>query len=379
VYVLPKAPSGSMKNTSHPNISVHASTHSKSAQEREALLSNLRFGSVFTDHMVTIRWVDGVWQKGELTAYGPLSLSPATSTLHYGQAIFEGLKAYRHSDGKIVTFRPEMNARRFAASARRLAMPELPEERFIEAIDALVQQDRAWVPSAPGTSLYLRPLMFATEASLGVKPANEYLMILFASPVGAYFASGSAPVKLWVTRDHVRAAPHGTGSAKCAGNYAASLLAQAQAKEEGCDQVLYLDAIERKNIEELGGMNFFAVLRSGDKVTLVTPDLTSGTLLAGVTRDSILRIAKDMGYHIEVRPISLDELRATSADGTLQEAFACGTAAVVTAIGSITGEFGSIKLNEKASGPVTDSLFQELYGIQAGTKPDRYGWLRQIC
>jgi branched-chain amino acid aminotransferase len=376
-----------MKNTSHPNISVQASTQSKSAQEREALLSNLRFGSVFSDHMVTIRWVDGVWQKGELTAYGPLSLSPATSTLHYGQAIFEGLKAYRHSDGKIVTFRPDMNARRFAASARRLAMPELPEERFIEAIDALVQQDRDWVPSAPGTSLYLRPLMFATEASLGVRPANEYLMILFASPVGAYFASGSAPVKLWVTRDHVRAAPHGTGSAKCAGNYAASLLAQAQAKEEGCDQVLYLDAIERKNVEELGGMNFFAVLRGGngdqrdkhDKVTLVTPDLNSGTLLAGVTRDSILRIAKDMGYSVEERPISLDELRATSADGTLQEAFACGTAAVVTAIGSITGEFGSIKLNEQASGPITDSLFQELYGMQAGTKPDRYGWLRQIC
>lgn len=368
-----------MKNTSHPNISVRPSTQCKSAQEREALLSNQRFGSVFSDHMVTIRWVDGAWQTGELSAYGPLSLSPATSTLHYGQSIFEGLKAYRHSDGKIVTFRPDMNARRFASSARRLAMPELPEERFIEAIDALVQQDSAWVPSAPGTSLYLRPLMFAAEASLGVKPANEYLMILFASPVGAYFASGSAPVKLWVTRDHVRAAPHGTGSAKCAGNYAASLLAQAQAKDKGCDQVLYLDAIERKYVEELGGMNFFAVLRAGQTVKLVTPDLKSGTLLAGVTRDSVLRIGKDMGYSIEERPISLDELRAASADGTLEEAFACGTAAVITAIGSITGEFGAIKLNEKTSGPVTDSLFQELYGIQAGTKPDRYGWLRQVC
>ncbi|HTU58751.1 MAG TPA: hypothetical protein VMF89_09960, partial [Polyangiales bacterium] len=177
-----------MTNTSHPNITVHVSSQCKSPEEREKLLANQRFGSVFSDHMVTIRWVDGAWQKGELSAFGPLSLSPATSTLHYGQAIFEGLKAYRHADGKIVTFRPEMNARRFAASARRLAMPELPEERFIEAIDALVQQDRAWVPSAPGTSLYLRPLMFAAEASLGVKPANEYVMVLFASPVGAYFA-----------------------------------------------------------------------------------------------------------------------------------------------------------------------------------------------
>jgi branched-chain amino acid aminotransferase len=368
-----------MTNTSHPNITVQASSQCKSPEEREKLLANQRFGSVFSDHMVTIRWVDGAWQQGELTAFGPLSLSPATSTLHYGQAIFEGLKAYRHADGKIVTFRPEMNARRFAASARRLAMPELPEERFIEAIDALVQQDRAWVPGAPGTSLYLRPLMFAAEASLGVKPANEYIMVLFASPVGAYFASGSLPVKLWVTDEHVRAAPHGTGAAKCAGNYAASLLAQAEAKEKGCDQVLYLDAIQRKFVEELGGMNFFAVLRAGQTGRLVTPDLTSGTLLSGVTRDSILHLAKDLGYSLEERPISLDELRSAYADGTLQEAFACGTAAVITAIGSISGNFGTIKLNEKQSGPITEALYQELYGIQAGTKPDRHNWLRRIC
>lgn len=367
-----------MTNT-YPNITVRPSAHRKSPEERDKLLANQRFGSVFTDHMVTIRWVDGAWQPGELSAFAPLSLSPATSTLHYGQAIFEGLKAYRHADGKIVTFRPEMNARRFAASARRLAMPELPEERFLEAIDALVQLDRDWVPSAPGTSLYLRPLMFAAEASLGVKPANEYLMVLFASPVGAYFASGSAPVKLWVTDEHVRAAPHGTGAAKCAGNYAASLLAQAEAKDKGCDQVLYLDALQRKYVEELGGMNFFAVLRSGQTGRLVTPDLESGTLLAGVTRDSILRLAKDLGYNVEERPISLDELRSAYADGTLQEAFACGTAAVITAIGSITGKFGTIKLNEKQSGPITDALYQELYGIQTGTKPDRYNWLRRIC
>jgi branched-chain amino acid aminotransferase len=367
-----------MTNISYPHISVNVSPHRKSAQEREALLSNLRFGSVFTDHMVMFRWVDGAWQKGELSAYGPLSLSPATSTLHYGQAIFEGLKAYRHADGKIVTFRPDMNARRFAASARRLAMPELPEAQFIEAIEALVQTDRDWVPSAPGTSLYLRPLMFAAEASLGVRPANEYIMLLFASPVGSYFASGSAPVKLWVTAEHVRAAPHGTGAAKCAGNYAASLLAQAEAKEKGCDQVLYLDAIQRKYVEELGGMNFFAVLRAGQSAKLVTPDLSSGTLLAGVTRDSILRLAQDMGYKVEERQISLDELRSAYADGSLQEAFACGTAAVVTAIGSILGDFGAIKLNEKQSGPVTEALYQELYGLQSGSKPDRYGWLRKL-
>jgi branched-chain amino acid aminotransferase len=368
-----------MTNTSHPHITVNVSPHCKSALEREGLLSNLRFGSVFTDHMVTIRWVDGAWQQGELGAFGPLSLSPATSTLHYAQSIFEGLKAYRHADGKIVTFRPAMNARRFAASARRLAMPELPEDRFIDAIEALVQQDRAWVPSAPGTSLYLRPLMFATEASLGVKPANEYLTVVFASPAGAYFASGSAPVKLWVTRDHVRAAPHGTGSAKCGGNYAASLLAQAQAREKGCDQVLYLDAIERKYIEELGGMNFFAVLRAGQSARLVTPDLSSGTILSGVTRDSVLKLGADMGYKVEERPISLDELRSGYADGSLQEAFACGTAAVITAIGSLSGDFGTIKLNEKQTGPVTDSLYQELYGIQCGTKPDRHGWLHRVC
>lgn len=348
------------------------------AEKREALMKSPPFGTVFTEHMVTIAWKNGAWQKGALVPFGPLTLSPATSALHYGQAIFEGLKAYRHDDGRLVTFRPEMNAKRFAASARRLAMPELPAPRFVEAVDVLVRQDSEWVPSAPETSLYIRPLMFATEAVLGVRPANEYILLVFASPVGAYFPRGVAPVNVWISTDHVRAAPHGTGTAKCAGNYAASLLAQAHAREKGCDQVLYLDATRREFVEEIGGMNFFMVLRSAGKVTLVTPDLTSGTLLAGVTRDSILRLGPDLGYAVEERPISVKEFQRAADDGTFVEAFACGTAAVINPIGSLASHGTKILLNDGRTGPVTQTLRDELIGIQYGQRPDRFGWMHPV-
>ena len=348
------------------------------AEQRERLMTNPTFGTVFAEHMVTIAWKNGDWQNGALVPYGPLSLSPATSALHYGQAIFEGLKAYRHEGGRLFTFRPDMNAKRFARSARRLAMPELPAESFVEAVDALVRQDRDWVPGAVETSLYIRPLMFATEAVLGVRPANEYLLLIFASPVGAYFPRGIAPVNLWVSTDHVRASPNGTGAAKCAGNYAASLEAQAQAREKGCDQVLYLDATRREFVEEIGGMNFFMVLRSGGKTTLVTPDLSSGTLLAGVTRDSVLRLGPDMGYAVEERPISVKELKSAAADGSLVEAFACGTAAVISPVGSLRSHDLNVVLNDGRTGAVTQSIRDALIAIQYGHKPDPYGWMHPV-
>ncbi|GAA3043495.1 hypothetical protein GCM10020000_23570 [Streptomyces olivoverticillatus] len=252
-----------------PTIELKPSSHPLSDAEREQILASPGFGRHFTDHMVTIKWTEGRgWHDAQLTPYAPLSIDPANMTLHYAQEIFEGLKAYRRPDGSVATFRPEANARRFQASARRLAMPELPVETFIEACDVLVQQDKAWVPAHGGeASLYLRPFMIATEVGLGVRPANEYLFIVIASPAGPYFPGGVKPVSVWLSEDYVRAVPGGIGFAKTGGNYAASLLAQAEAAEKGCDQVVWLDALEHKWVEEMGGMNLYFVY--GDKI--VTP------------------------------------------------------------------------------------------------------------
>src|SRR5829696_5173858 len=288
--------------------------------QREQILTSPGFGRFFTDHMVTIEWTEGRgWHDAELVPYGPVELDPATMSLHYGQEIFEGLKAYRRTDGSIATFRPEMNARRFQRSARRLAMPELPESLFLEAIEALVDQDQAWVPGHDEMSLYVRPFMFSTEVGLGVKPASSYLFMLIASPAGAYFHGGIKPVSVWLSTEYVRAAPGGTGEAKCAGNYAASLIAQAQAAAEGCDQVVWLDAIEHRFVEEMGGMNLYFVRADG---RLVTPALT-GTLLPGVTRDSILALGRDLGLETEERRISTQEWEEGCADGSITEVFAC--------------------------------------------------------
>src|SRR6478609_8272460 len=247
-----------------PTIELKPSAHPLSDSERAAILANPGFGRHFTDHMVIIKWTEGRgWHDGQLVPYGPLSLDPATNVLHYAQTIFEGLKAYRRPDGSVATFRPEENAKRFQRSARRLSMPELPVETFIEAVDALVAQDKAWVPCKDEQSLYLRPFMFATEVGLGVKPANEYLFAVIASPAGAYFSGGIKPVSVWLSEEYVRAAPGGMGAAKTGGNYAASLVAQAQAAEFGCDQVVWLDAVERRWVEEMGGMNLYFVYGSG--------------------------------------------------------------------------------------------------------------------
>ncbi len=360
-------------------IDVRPSEHRVSDMERKARMINPGFGKVFSEHMVTVRHTEhGGWERGLLQPYGPLMLDPASSVLHYGQAIFEGFKAYSQPDGGVKTFRPFANAQRFNHSAERLAMPQLPEEIFVEAADALIREDKAWVPTAIGESLYLRPLMIATEAALGVRPSHEYLFILFASPAGAYFSGGVKPVTVWISEDYVRAAPGGTGFAKCAGNYAASLVAQKQAKAKGCDQVVWLDAVHRTNVEEMGGMNIFFVYKEGGRSVVVTPELT-GTLLPGITRRSILELASELGLGAEERKITVDEWKAALMEGRMTEAFACGTAAVITPIGRVKSMQGDWTVNGGETGPIAAKLRDTLLNIQHGLVPDTHGWMHEVC
>jgi branched-chain amino acid aminotransferase len=356
-------------------IDLAPSASPRSAEERAALLQDPGFGQVFTDHMVSARYSpEHGWHDARLTAYQPLTLEPATSVLHYGQAVFEGLKAYHQPDGGIALFRPEQNARRFQRSARRLAMAEVPEELFLDAVRALVTADRDWVPTRDGEALYLRPLEFALDPFLGVRPSREYQFLLFASPAGAYFPRGVQPVTVWLSTEYVRAAPGGTGEAKCAGNYAASLVAQAQAAEQGCDQVVWLDAVEHRYVEEMGGMNLYFVFADG---RLVTPALT-GSLLAGVTRDSILTLGSDLGLAVEERLISTDEWEAGCVDGSISEVFACGTAAVVTPVGEVKHASGAFTVADGEPGALTMKVREALLGIQQGTAPDPHHWMQRI-
>ncbi|MBQ0984503.1 branched-chain amino acid aminotransferase [Streptomyces sp. F63] len=363
-----------------PTIELKPSAHPLPTAEREAILAAPGFGRHFTDNMVTIKWTEGRgWHDAELVPYAPLSLDPANMTLHYAQTIFEGLKAYRQPDGSVATFRPEANAERFRASARRLAMPELPTELFLAAVDALITQDRAWVPGTGEQSLYIRPFMFATEVGLGVRPANEYLFLVIASPAGAYFPGGVKPVSVWLSEEYVRAAPGGTGAAKAGGNYAASLVAQAQAAEQGCDQVVWLDAIERRWIEEMGGMNLYFVHGGRDgKRRITTPEL-SGSLLPGITRASLLSIAADLGYEVAEERISVEDWRSGNADGSLTEVFACGTAAVITPVGSVKSARGNWTVGDGEPGEVTLQLRKALLDIQTGAAPDPHHWMHRIC
>jgi branched-chain amino acid aminotransferase len=352
------------------------------ADERASVLTDPGFGRAFTDHMVTIRWSTARgWHDARLEPYGPITLDPASAVLHYGQEIFEGLKAYRQHDGTIACFRPEANGARMNRSARRMAMPELPVEVFVEAIDLLVHQDQAWVPStdvAPDTSLYLRPFMFATEVGLGVnKPAGECLFMLIASPAGAYFSGGVRPVSVWLSHDYVRAAPGGTGEVKCGGNYAASFLAQRQAVAEGCDQVFWLDAVERRWVEEMGSNNLVFVYGSGDDARLRTPKL-SGSLLPGITRDSLLTLAPELGIPVEEAMISTDEWREGCDNGSITEVFGCGTAAIITPIGHVKAPEGEFVIGDGTPGPVTMRLRQALLDIQHGVAADTHNWLHRV-
>jgi branched-chain amino acid aminotransferase len=350
----------------------------RSDEERAAMLADPGFGRYFTDHMVRADWTATAgWSDGQVMPYGPLTLDPATMVLHYGQEIFEGLKAYRQPDGSIAAFRPTVNAARFARSAQRLGMASLPEELFVESIRALVDVDRDWVPAGPAASLYLRPFMLATEVGLGVRPANAYAYLLIASPAGPYFPRGVQPVTVWLSTEYTRAAPGGTGEAKCGGNYAASLVAQAQAAAEGCDQVVWLDAVEHRWVEEMGGMNLYFVYGSGPSARIVTPALT-GTLLPGVTRDSLLTLAHDLGYAAEEGKISTDEWRAGNVSGAMTEVFACGTAAVITPVGAVKSAHGNWTVGDGSPGPVTMQLRQRLLALQTGEEPDPYGWMHRL-
>ena len=341
--------------------------------ERAQKLVDPGFGRVFTDHMVVVRWSDERgWHDGEVRARGPFQIDPASAVLHYAQEIFEGLKAYRHGNG-VALFRPERNAQRFQDSAERLAMPSLPESLFLGAIEEIIRIDRDWIPDGEG-SLYLRPFMFANETFLGVKPASEYLFVVIASPVGSYFKGGKKAVTVWLSDNFTRAAPGGTGAAKCGGNYAASLVAQAEALKHGCDQVVFLDAAEHKWVEELGGMNVFFVFDDG---SMLTPPL-GGTILPGVTRDSILTLARADGRTVREAPYSIEEWRADAASGRLRECFACGTAAVVSPIGKIKSSNGDFAIGESEGGPITEGLKTKLVGIQRGEIADERGWVRRV-
>ncbi|WP_405488489.1 branched-chain amino acid aminotransferase [Streptomyces sp. NBC_00096] len=360
--------------TTTPTIELKPSSNPLSAAERDAILASPGFGRHFTDHMVTVKWTEGRgWHDAELVPYAPLSMDPANMTLHYAQTIFEGLKAYKQPDGTVATFRPQANAERFQSSARRMAMPELPAELFIAACDALIKQDRAWVPDSGEASLYLRPFMFATEVGLGVRPANEFLFIVIASPAGAYFPGGVKPVSVWLSEEYVRAAKGGTGAAKTGGNYAASLVAQAQAAAHGCDQVVWLDAVEHRWIEEMGGMNLYFVY--GDRI--VTPELT-GSLLPGITRDSLLTIARDLGYTAEEGRITTEDWKRDNENGTLTEVFACGTAAVITPVGSVKSERANWTQGDGEPGEVTMKLRKALLELQTGHTADTHGWMHPL-
>jgi branched-chain amino acid aminotransferase len=324
----------------------------------------LGFGKSFSDHMAIAR-IAGAWGDVAIVPFADVPLSPAAMVLHYGQAIFEGLKAYRQPDGSVCLFRPADNAARFEQSARRLAMPPLAPQTFLDACDALVRADADCVPSGPGETLYLRPMLFASEAALGVRPADEYLFLVIASPVDAYFGDTVRPITVWADPALVRAAPGGTGAAKCSGNYAASLVAKQTATANGCAEALWLDALHHRFIEELGGMNFMAV-RDG---TVVTPPL-SDTILDGVTRRSLLTLAGDLGYATEERPVTLDELTS----GAFDEAFACGTAAVVAPIGGVRSAEGEWTVGDGEPGPVTLQLRDALLAIQEGRAADHQSW-----
>lgn len=364
-----------MNRSDLPQFEIERSHNPTSDAQRLEILANPGFGRFFTDHMVTIRYSPNAgWHSPTVKPYGPIALPPAAAVLHYAQEIFEGMKAYHRADGKIGLFRPEENARRFQASAERLAMPPLPQDLFLASLHELLEIDKAWVPDGEDTSLYLRPFMFASEEFLGVRPSNEYLYCLIASPAGAYFKSGPKPVSLWASADYTRAAPGGTGSAKCGGNYATSLLPQSEAIENGCEQVVFLDAVHRQYVDELGGMNIFFVY-DNDK-TIVTPQL--GTILPGITRDAVFHLAEEAGYRVVERQYSIEEWRNDSHSGDLSEVFACGTAAVVTPVGTVRDSKGEFGTDSSAAGPLTMKLRQKLLDLQHGKVADPYGWTQTV-
>ncbi|GAB3664158.1 branched-chain amino acid aminotransferase [Nocardioides korecus] len=361
------------------DITTTPSDHPRSDAEVAEILANPGFGSFFTDHMFTVEWTpEQGWHDARITAYGPLSMDPAAAVLHYAQETFEGMKAYRHDDGSVWTFRPEENAKRMARSSGRLALPVLEPEDFVQAVDALVEVDQRWVPTneagAGEKSLYLRPFMIATEAFLGVRPAQHVTFMVIASPAGAYFKGGVKPLTLWLTEEYTRAGRGGMGAAKTGGNYASSLVAQQEASAHGCDQVVFLDVAEGRYVEELGGMNMYFVHRDGH---VVTPE--TGTILEGITRSAIIELAQKKGHRVEERKFDIDEWRQGVANGDITEIFACGTAAVVTPVGTLRwngGEVSGAATDE--AGPLTLEIRQDLVDLQFGRAEDSFGWMHRV-
>ncbi|MGI6007419.1 MAG: branched-chain amino acid aminotransferase [Ruminococcus sp.] len=336
---------------------------------------NLGFGKYMTDYMFVMDWDKGEgWHDARIVPHEPMLLDPACVALHYAQETFEGMKAYRTAEGKIQLFRPEMNARRMIKSNERLCMPPVPEDMFVEAVEELVKVERDWVPSEPETSLYIRPFMFATESSLGVHMANSYKFVIICTPVGAYYAEGVNPVRILVEDELVRAVKGGTGFTKCGGNYAASILGQVKAEKQGCTQVLWLDGVERKYVEEVGTMNIMFKI-AGEIYTAPI----EGTVLPGVTRDSIIHILKDWGYKVNETRLSVDDLMKAGHDGTLEEAFGTGTAAVISPVGEFVYKDDKVTVNDFKTGELTQKLYDYLTGIQWGSLEDKYNWTVEVC
>ena len=356
------------------SFEIQRNSDARTDEQVAEILRDPGFGVHFTDHMVSITWTKGQgWHSATVKPYGPLTLDPSAAVLHYGQEIFEGMKAYRHADGSVHLFRPDMNAARFNRSAARMMLPNLPEELFVEAVRQLVEIDARYVPEAAGEhSLYIRPFMIASEAFLGVRAAEEVTFLVIASPVGPYFTEGVKGVDIWITDEWARAGEGGTGNAKCGGNYAASLISQYEGYEHGCTQVMFIEATGKDRVEELGGMNVFFVHADG---RLVTPALT-GTILEGVTRSSLVELARERGHDVQERQFSIDEWRDGVASGEITEVFACGTAAVISPVGRLAWNGGELEMPDTHE--VTMSLRQELLDIQYGRGEDGHGWLYQL-
>ncbi len=337
--------------------------------------NKLGFGKHFTDHMFIMDYTEGKgWHDARIVPYGPLTLDPACMVFHYAQEMFEGLKAYRTPDGKIQLFRPDKNIERMNNTNDRLCIPRLDPSDVLDAIKALVATEEDWVPSVEGTSLYIRPFIIATDVQLGVHPSHTYKFMIILSPVGAYYAEGIKPVKIFVENEYVRAVRGGTGFAKVGGNYACSLIGQKKAEEMGYSQVLWLDGIEHKYIDEVGAMNVFFVIDG----KVVTPSLSEGSILPGVTRNSCIHLLREMGYTVEERKLSIDEVEKAYSEGKLNEAFGTGTAAVVSPMGLLDNGKEKMIINNQEIGPIAQKLYDTLTSIQWGKTEDKYGWTVKV-
>jgi branched-chain amino acid aminotransferase len=346
----------------------------KVTESRANLLdeSNIQFGKLYSDHMLIADYEDGAWKAPQILPYGDITMSPSTTFIHYGQAIFEGIKAYKTESGEVKIFRPHDNWKRFNISAERMAMPEIPEEIFIQGLKELIELDKNWVPNSYGCSLYIRPFMFATDEFICVKPAEKFRFMIITSPAGAYY---SKPTRIYLQKEYIRAFPGGIGFTKAAGNYGATMLPSKKIKDMGYDQILWVDGVEHKYVQEIGTMNVFFVIGN----TVITPDLTAGTILAGVTRASIIQLLKEKGITVEERPLAIDEILEANKNGTLKEAFGAGTAAVIAPICELNYEGEIVNLPDESTWEISSMIKKELADIRHGHIADTHNWMFTVC